>query len=125
MKAQAQVDAFRQSLAKLKEALGLQKSAITRDSAILRFELAFETAWKACQTLARAQGFEVNSPKQAFEAAFRLGWITDEIIWDDILKKRNLAVHTYQESLAESLYGRLKDFLPAFEELDRSLARCS
>ena len=49
----------------------------------------------------RDQGSEVNSPRQAFKAAFKLGWIKDELIWDQIIRERNLAVHTYSQELAE------------------------
>ncbi|MBN1219497.1 MAG: nucleotidyltransferase substrate binding protein [Anaerolineae bacterium] len=51
---------------------------IARDSAILRFDLTFEVAWKLVQLLVRDQGLEANSPRQAFQQAFILGWITDE-----------------------------------------------
>ena len=49
----------------------------------------------------RDQGSEVNSPRQAFKAAFKLGWIKDELMWDQIIRERNLAVHTYSQELAE------------------------
>ena len=37
-----------------------------RDSAILRFALAYEVAWKHLQWLVREQGLESNGPRQAF-----------------------------------------------------------
>jgi nucleotidyltransferase substrate binding protein (TIGR01987 family) len=104
-------------VSKLEEALNAPKSDLTRDSAILRFELAFEVSWKAIQKFALAEGFEVNSPRQAFERAFQLGWITDEVLWKEILSQRNMAVHIYREPLAEVLYKQLGNFLTGFKEL--------
>ncbi len=69
---------FDDILARFGEALALPKSDIVRDSAILRFELTFEVAWKLCQRLVREQGLEANSPRQAFQQAFTLGWISDK-----------------------------------------------
>jgi nucleotidyltransferase substrate binding protein (TIGR01987 family) len=106
---------------RLREALALPVESVVRDSAILRFELAFEVAWKTVQFFARQQGFEVSSPRQAFERAFLLGWITDEVLWQKMLAARNMAVHVYREELAEQLYESLPGFLRGFEELGRSL----
>ena len=71
-----------------------------RDSAILRFELAFEVGWKLVQTLSRRNGLSAESPRAAFANAFQLGWASDEAAWADIIKTRNNAVHAYHEPLA-------------------------
>ena len=88
-----------------------------RDSAILRFELAYEVAWKHLQALAREEGFESAGPKQAFENAFRLGWIDDEVVWADAIRLRNLAVHVYREAAAQALGEKLPGLHAAFERL--------
>lgn len=90
---------------------------IARDSSILRFELSFEVAWKLIQQLGRREGFEVNSPRQAFQQAFSLGWIADEEIWKDILQARNTAIHVYRNEYAEALAGRLPAYFAAFVHL--------
>lgn len=108
-------------LSKLEEALLAPKSDLARDSAILRFELAFEVSWKAIQKLAFEEGFGVNSPRQAFERAFQLGWISDEVLWKQVLLQRNAAVHVYREHLAEALYSQLPGFLVGFKELLKNL----
>jgi nucleotidyltransferase substrate binding protein (TIGR01987 family) len=108
-------------VAKLETALNAPKSDLTRDSAILRFELAFEVSWKAIQKFALAEGLAVNSPRQAFERAFQLGWISDEVLWQQILLQRNAAIHIYREPLAEALYHQLGSFLDGFKELLKNL----
>lgn len=94
-----------------------QGSDRDRDSAILRFELAYEVAWKHLQTLARGQGFDSVGPRQAFENAFRLGWIEDEVVWREVLAARNQAIHVYREAWAQSLAERLPVLHAAFVRL--------
>lgn len=112
---------FKNILARWGEVLNQPPNDIVRDSAILRFELTFEVAWKLVQLLAREQGYEVNSPRQAFERAFAMGWITDEEIWADIIMARNTAAHIYHQEYAQALYERLGKFYEAFCELQRAI----
>lgn len=109
--------AFDDILNRFGEALALPASDIVRDSAILRFELTFEVAWKLCQRLVAEEGLEANSPRQAFQQAFGLGWMSDEEVWVDIIRARNLAVHVYRQEYAEALYRELPRFYAAFREL--------
>ena len=92
-----------------------------RDSAILRFELAYEMMWKHLQTLTREQGLESNGPRLAFENAFRLGWIEDEVIWAEAIGARNITVHVYRENFAQELGGRLPPLHAAFMQVLKKL----
>ena len=81
-----------------------------RDAAIKRFEYSFEAIWKAAQhCLRQLDGIEVASPKGVIRACRQAGLLTDPesaaalAMVDD----RNLATHTYNETLAASLYRRL------------------
>lgn len=112
---------FRSILIKWEEALEASETELNRDASILRFELAYEVAWKLVQHAARSEGYEVKSPRQAFQKAFSLGWITDELIWDDILIARNKATHVYREIYANALYRELNDYLKAFKELEENV----
>ena len=51
-----------------------------RDSAILRFELAFEVGWKLAQTLSRRNGLSAESPRAAFANAFQLPSASSTIV---------------------------------------------
>ncbi len=117
MKLDQQLNDFERVLSNLGKALHQAKTAFVRDSAILRFELLFEIAWQTAQTFAADEGLVANSPKSAFQSAFKLGLIANETIWADILEARNLAVHVYRENPAESLYASLPAFMTPFEEL--------
>ena len=49
---------FGKAISALKEVLAVEKTKITRDSALLCFQLCFELAWKAIKTHAREEGVE-------------------------------------------------------------------
>jgi len=121
MRSKALEKDFDDILSRWGEVLGQPENDVTRDSAILRFELTFEVAWKLVQVLAREQGYEVNSPRQAFQRAFTMGWVTDEEVWADIVKARNTAVHVYRQEYAQALYSKLLKFYEAFKELQDAL----
>lgn len=121
MKKPALYKNFEGILSRWAEVLGQPENDVMQDSAILRFELTFEVAWKLVQLLSREQGYEVYSPRQAFQRAFTMGWITDEEIWADIIRARNTAVHVYRQEYARALYLQLSDFYAAFRELQASL----
>ena len=121
MKQEALKKDFEDILLRWQEVLKQPESDIIRDSAILRFELTYEVAWKLVQLLAREQGYEVNSPRQAFQRAFTLGWVSDEEIWVDIIRARNTATHVYRQEYAEALYRELGKYYQAFEELRDAL----
>ena len=86
----------------------------TGDSAILRFELAYEVVWKLLQRLIRTQGLDAAGPRQVFSQAFKLGWIEDESAWFDIIAARNQAVHVYREATAVALAAELPRHQAAF-----------
>ncbi|WP_018291170.1 HI0074 family nucleotidyltransferase substrate-binding subunit [Verrucomicrobium sp. 3C] len=111
------------ALARWEEALSAPSSEMARDSAILRFELAYEVGWKAAAAMARRAGLEAPGPRAAFEAAFSLGWTSGEELWDRILRARNLAVHVYQEELAQELFRQLPEFWKGFAELLAGMRR--
>ena len=113
---------FEEILSRRGEVLAAPENDIVRDSAILRFELTFEVAWKLVQVLVREQGYAANSPRQAFQQAFAMGWITDEEVWADIIKARNTAVHVYRQEYAEALYQELPHYFNAFDELRNAIS---
>jgi len=114
---------YSQSLGRLAEILKEPKTVANRDSAIKRFELTFELAWKAAKTYLGSKGIICRSPRECFAEAFRLGLIADNPLWLKMIEDRNLSVHTYNEKLADDIYGRLKDHLQLFGELNDSIKK--
>jgi nucleotidyltransferase substrate binding protein (TIGR01987 family) len=113
---------YKKSVQRLKEVLREDKTETIRDSAIKRFEFCFELAWKSVQEFLRDKGITCMSPKDCFKGAFKYGLIEDNPLWVEMIEDRNLAIHTYEERLAENLYNKLESkYLPLFVSLLKSL----
>ncbi len=116
---------FLAALARLEAALAQPKTEWTRDAAIQRFEFTFELAWKAAALVAREEGLEAYSPREALRTALRLGWIEDDQLWLDMLDARNRTSHTYNEATAEAIFERLPRYAAALRELHRRVSERS
>lgn len=99
----------------------MPKNVVNRDSAIKRFELTFELAWKAIKAYSAVKGVLCRLPRDCFQEAFKTGIVMDNPLWLKMIEDRNLTIHTYNEQLAEDIYGRLKDYLPLFQTLGEAL----
>lgn len=84
-----------ESIERLREILTAPKTVANRDSAIKRFELTFELAWKATKEYARDKGIRCLSPKECLMRAFELELVQDNPWWLKMLEDRNLSVHTF------------------------------
>jgi len=112
---------FKKAAGRIAEVLSLEKTTVTRDSAIKRFELCFDLAWKTIKVYARNQGVECYSPRVCFKIAFQLGLIEHNEEWLEMIKDRNQAVHIYKEELADKIYLRLPIYLNLFQGLIEKL----
>jgi nucleotidyltransferase substrate binding protein (TIGR01987 family) len=112
-----QLGELRKALSRLREALALPKTDITRDSVIQRFEFTVELSWKALQKRLKTEGLsEALGPKNVFREGARLGFVADPEAWIGFVDDRNLSSHTYLEDLAEKVYAsavRLPSFADA------------
>ena len=101
---------FTKSLARLDEVIALPVNPIVRDSAIQRFEIAFELCWKYMKAVLEDEYNAVcTSPRACFRAAFKQGMIDNDPFWIELTKLRNYTVHTYNEELAQYVYERLPE----------------
>jgi len=113
---------FGRALSRLREALKLPHDAVVRDACIQRFEFTFETAWKALQADAFAEGTECASPRDCLRTAFRMGILDPhESDWLKMVEDRNRTSHTYDEETAEEIYVSLHRYSELFERLLRTL----
>lgn len=108
---------LRNAVVRLREALTVTETDVSRDAAIQRFEFCFELAWKTIQECARGEGLDCQSPKGCLKLAFKTGWIEDEQGWLAMIEDRNRTTHTYDEQLARDVFGRLPGYLPLLEVL--------
>jgi nucleotidyltransferase substrate binding protein (TIGR01987 family) len=125
MKNEAQIAQFEKTVKNLKEVLEKLKTvgqkdrdyAVFRDSAIQRFEIAFDVCWKTLKERLRQEyGVEANSPKKVFQESFKQGLINNDDIWLKMTDMRNETSHAYNELFAEKVYLELPNILKAFEQ---------
>ena len=102
------IDEFKKALIAFEEALTLEKTAITRDASIQRFEFTVELAWK---TAKKVMGTATSAPKQVIREMAQSGLIDSVEIWLKAIDERNLAAHTYNEELADEVYSFAKIFI--------------
>jgi len=114
---------FKKTISRLEEALSLEKTDIVRDSAIKRFELCFDLAWKNIQIYARKEGIESHSPRSCLKTAFQLNLIKHDESWLEMLEDRNLTAHMYKEKYAEEVFIRLPKYLLLFKGLAQNLSK--
>lgn len=113
---------YQKSVQRLHEVLRQEKNEFIRDSAIQRFEIVFELAWKTVKAFVEVyHNARCVSPQTCFKEAFRVGLIEYDNAWIELAKTRNLTVHTYKEKLAEQLYAELPGALEKLQELERKI----
>lgn len=113
---------YSKTVKNLEETLEKEETEERRDSAIKRFELCFDVAWKLIKEyLEEDRGVICASPNECFKEAYRQKVIDYSEHWTDMTKKRNEAVHTYKEELAKALYKELPKFLKLFKELEEKI----
>lgn len=117
---------FQNALMRFEEVLQEQKTDVMRDSAIKRFELCFDLAWKTVKAfLEEEHNVTCVSPRNCFREAFRVGLIEYDKYWIDIASVRNYTVHIYKEALAEKVYMELPKARDTFKKLMRKLDQSS
>lgn len=72
------------------------------------FEMVYELSWKTLKKFLEKEGHETGSAKQTFSLAFQLGFIDKDELWSEIIKDRNLTVHTYNERFAREMCDRIR-----------------
>lgn len=104
-----------------------EQDEIYRMGIIGQFNLAFELAWKAIKETLLLHGVaegETGSPHDTLKSAYAIGWLSEERIWLDMLKKRNIAVHVYDEEKALELVNLIFDsYLGALTKLGEELKK--
>ena len=114
---------FQNALEALKDALKEEKTAITRDAAIQRFEFTAELSWKCIQKFLGAEHIICRSLRECLKDAFKFGLVKDDAGWLKIFEDRNLTVHTYSEDIADEIYGHFGSYIVLFEDLKGNIEK--
>lgn len=114
---------YTKSLAHLRTTVEKESlNEIEKAGLIQFFEVAFELSWKVMKDYLITEGYDVKSPREAIKTAFDYGLIRDGAKWLEALEKRNLAAHTYDESILDELEELITHtYYPMMEALRISL----
>jgi len=99
---------FNRALQHLTEAVALQRqrplSNIEKQGFVKAFEFTHELAWNVMKDYFLYQGTTtIMGSRDATREAFQHGMITDGENWMAMIKTRNKAVHTYDESIVNAV----------------------
>lgn len=99
-------------------------SELEQQGLVQGFEFTHELAWKVLKDYLEEQGVAgIIGSKNATREAFKNGLIDDGEAWMEMIKARNLSLHTYNlDTVAEIVEAILTRFYPAFEQLARKFS---
>ncbi len=93
-------------------------SDIEQQGIIQSFEFSFELSWKTLKDYLESQGVTCQFPREVIKKAFQYQIIAEGELWLDMLGRRNLLAHAYDEALAMECYMSIKqDFAPELKKL--------
>lgn len=98
---------------------------VVRMALVQSFEFTYELAWNTLKDYLENEGFDnVKSSKQTIRTAFQAELITKAENWMEVVQKRNLASHTYNENVLEETVTFIKDdFFPLVKSLYERLKK--
>jgi nucleotidyltransferase substrate binding protein (TIGR01987 family) len=100
---------FLKGVHQLERALAQPCDEFVRDSVIQRFEFCYELAWKMLKLKLEFEGITASTPRQVLQESLQAALIDDGNAWSEIQRYRNLTSHTYDEPLANQVYGFVSD----------------
>jgi nucleotidyltransferase substrate binding protein (TIGR01987 family) len=105
----------------------LEKDSLTEleeAGLVQTYEFTFELAWKTLKDYLEDKQIEVKFPREVIKEAFKYELITDGETWMDMLGKRNLMAHTYDEEKATLALKLIKEkYAKAITQLYEFLRR--
>ncbi|ACX83449.1 nucleotidyltransferase substrate binding protein, HI0074 family [Aggregatibacter actinomycetemcomitans] len=89
---------------------------IIKEGIIQRFEFTHELAWKLMQDILQSEGVvDILGSRTATRMAFNRGLIQQGDIWLEMVKSRNITVHTYDEKILAQEFSKIMTlYLPLF-----------
>lgn len=93
-------------------------SDLEKEGLVQRFEYTFELAWKTLKDYLQEQAVDVRFPREVIKESFYYGLIDDGELWMDMLAKRNMMAHTYEEAaFRQAVSDIASSFYPAIASL--------
>lgn len=120
---------FQRALNQLSAAVRLSQTRpltdLEKQGLIQGFEFTHELAWNVLKDYLEMEGIQgLVGSRSTVREAFKRGLVRDGEIWMDMIEKRNLSSHTYNQSVAEAIVSAVVErYHAAFLELRDRLAR--
>lgn len=117
---------FKKALNELRKAVALSEtrklSSLEEQGVIQSFEYTYELAWNVLKDYLNHKGIEkIIGSKDTTRQAFKNGLITNGEIWMDMLIKRNLTAHTYDDTIANEVFHEIVEtYFDEFEILEKT-----
>ncbi len=113
---------FEKALIRLQDAVATQDpSDLEKAGVIQTYEFTFELGWKTVKDYLEANEVLVSFPRDVIKAGFKYDLLDGEL-WLDMLQKRNLMSHSYDEESAEIAYRLIVDtYFVTIKELFQKL----
>ncbi|MFZ1793702.1 MAG: nucleotidyltransferase substrate binding protein [Anaerolineae bacterium] len=118
---------FGKAFSQLKEACDLEEkrplTKLEEQGLIQAFEFTHELAWNTLRDFLTSRGVrELYGSRDVTREAFRAGLIENGEAWMDMIKSRNLTVHTYNEKVAAQVAQAITDvYVREFDALLKKL----
>ena len=118
---------YNKAFKRLSDAVALnEKRTLTdleKQGLIQAFEFTHELAWKVIKDfLKEIAGINTMGSRDTTREAFAAELITDGDHWMEMIKKRNLTSHTYNEETSEEIYKSIiEDFYPSFIAFQKTM----
>lgn len=122
-------DNFQRALCQLTLAIQLMEqrplSDLEQQGLIQGFEFTHELAWNVLKDYLEMEGIQgLIGSRSTVREAFKQGLISDGEAWMDMIEKRNLSSHTYNQAVAENLVSAIhQSYYHAFVELQDRFKR--
>lgn len=91
---------------------------LSKEGLIQRFEYTFELAWKTLKDYLESEGIVTQYPRETLKQGFHVEVLNNGEVWIDMLEKRNLLAHTYDQTNFEiALKSILELYFPEITRL--------
>ncbi len=118
-------DNFQRALHQVTRAVQLRQqrplSDLEQQGLIQGFEFTHELAWNVLKDYLEMEGIQgLAGSRSTVREAFKRGLVSDGEVWMDMIEKRSLSSHTYNQSVANAVAAAIVDrYYEAFLELQR------
>lgn len=121
------LDNFNRALNQLTLAVELSQqrplSDLEKEGLIQRFEFVHELAWNVLKDFLEYEGIQgIVGSRGAIREAFKRGLIEEGETWMDMIEKRNLSSHAYNQDIAVALVSTIiQNYYPSFLALQKEM----